>query len=156
VNLTGRRFSGLLPLFLLEAPQYGIQPRLIEADYHFIEGRDDGNAPSPRDLHHLIEGFTIAGNVEIPIGDALLRKILLRHFAIGSGRARVDFYLSLGHGIPPLYPWLSSFKSNEKRWPVSRTLLLEFPDFVETNTIVHERNSHLCALEFGKGALTAT
>jgi len=34
-------------------------------------------------------------------------------------------------------------------------MLPEFPDFLG-NTVVHERNSHLCTWEFGKGALSAS
>ncbi len=115
--------SPLLPLFLLETPQDVLQPALIEADHHLTEGRDDGNAPSARDLHHLVEGFTISCNVEILVRDPLLRKILLRHPAIGSGRARVDFHLFFSHGIPPLYPRSYLFNLRKTNNPCQGTTM---------------------------------
>lgn len=68
-----------------------VDASLVESDQHFITGGNDRDRPSAGDLDHFFESLRIAAHIIIRELDALLRKILFRHFAVGSGGTAVYF-----------------------------------------------------------------
>ena len=68
-----------------------VDASLVESYQHFIAGGNDRDRPSAGDLDHFFESLRITARIVICELDALLRKILFRHFAVGSGGTAVYF-----------------------------------------------------------------
>jgi len=76
-----------------------VQTRLVKSDHDLPAGGNDRNGSCSRDLGHLFKSRLVCRDIVVGIGDSLLRKILFRHLAVGSRRARVDLDL-LFHTTP--------------------------------------------------------
>ena len=106
-------FSLLYLCPLLNAAKHLFEAIPLKPNHHLVTCCNDWNAPGTRDSYHFVQCSPVLGHIIFRKFVAFLRKKLFRHFAIGSGRCRINFDFFC-HVIPPrsvfdLFPTLYSY-----------------------------------------------
>ena len=79
--------------------QQFIQFRLVESHQYLVVNRDYRHTHLPRYFNHFLHLFPVGGDIVILEDVTLLRKILLRSMAVGSGWCRIDDNTLFSHGF---------------------------------------------------------